>query len=77
MPQATVKGSVLEIIERQDKEGKKFKEARLFQPGEKELIAVKGVNGDVTVGDFVELDVRIYPYYLGGKVGLACSLVKD
>lgn len=58
---ADLKGTVLEVYER-EKEGKKEKVARLFQPGEKNLVDVPLNGDDVTVGEQVNFKVRVFPW---------------
>lgn len=76
--QAVIKGIVMEVFEKEDKESKeKIPCVRIFQKGEKKLVEVKGVPKDiVTEGELVELECKLFPWANErGMADIACSYV--
>lgn len=78
---AIVKGVVLELFEKEDKETKeKIPCVRLFQHGEKKLVEVKGVPRNVVkeTGGLVELECKLFPWATErGLADIACSYVGE
>lgn len=76
--QAIIKGVVLEVFVKEDRETKeKIPCVRLFQKGEKKLVEVKNVPKEfVTEGEIVELECKLFPWANDrGLADIACSYV--
>ena len=85
----TIKGIVMETFEQnacgreeaiklqmENKPVPQRKCARIFQKGEKNLLEVKGVNGEAE-GDLVELTCRAVAWAFNGKGGLSLTVVDE
>lgn len=75
---ATVKGVVMEIFYKEDKETKqRINCVRLFQKGEKKLVEIKNVPSENLIeGETVELKCKLFPWANErGMADIACSYV--
>ena len=73
MPLVSVTGTVMEIVAQEDKKepGKINNNAILFQPGERELLRVRLVNGDVPeLGDVKTYQGRILAWKTRDGIGM-------
>lgn len=60
--QVQVKGVVIETIAKKNDEGVESYTIRLFQSGERELVDVKSQVNGLSVGDFVTVKGRLFPF---------------
>lgn len=66
---ATLEGTVLEVYKRMNKENKEITVARMFQPGERNLIDVKNVPADTKTGSVQKFTVSLFAW--ASKNGVA------